>query len=135
MIPFFLYESTTGRVLATATYDERGDGAAAGTRVIAAGEIEPLTEYAPNGVKTDRPRVVMAINKTTVIGNGVDSATITMIPVGSLVSIYSGNEEFATATVTVNDGTLTMTFNAAGPYRVLVRLFPNVDTYFQVQVT
>lgn len=140
MIPFYLYESTTGRVLAIATYDERGDGAAAGTRQLAAGAIEPLTEYAPSGVKTPRPRVTLAISplvagETIVVGNSVDTATITLIPAGSLALVYKGNENFATAAIVVNDGTLTLTFDAAGTYRILIRKFPNVDNSFQVKAT
>jgi len=135
MFNFYLYESTTGRVLATAAYDERGDGAAAGTRVIATGTIAALTEYAPGGVKTARPVVAMAINKGTVIANGVDSVTITLIPVGAKVSIFKDQDQLARAIVTVNDGTLTATFDSPGLYTLFVASFPNVEVSFTVSAT
>lgn len=135
MLPLYIYETSTGRVLAAGTYDERGD-AAASARVLAFGAIDPATEYAPAGVKTARPRVTtMLINKQSVLANGADSVSITVIPVGSKVSVFKDAEDFARAIVTVNDGTLVATFEAAGNYRILVRLFPNVDVTFLVSAT
>lgn len=135
MFNFYLYESTTGRVLATAIYNNEGDGAAAGTRIIAVGEIKPSTEYAPGGVKTQRPVVAMAINKSTVVANGVDSVTITLIPVGAKVSIFKDQDALARAIVTVNDGTLIATFDTPGLYTLFITLFPNVDVLFTVTAT
>lgn len=135
MFHFYLYESTTGRVLATATYNNEGDGAAAGTRVIAAGEIAPLTQYALAGVKTQRPVVVMAISKVAVAADGIDSTNITLIPVGSKVSIFKDQDQFARAVVPVNDGILTATFDAPGVYSLFIALFPNVEVSFTVNAT
>lgn len=133
MLQLYVYETSTGRVLAQGFYDERGDGATA--RSIGLGSISPATEYVPAGVKTARPVVAMAINKNTVIANGVDSVTITLIPVGSRVSIFKDQDQLARAVVTVSDGTLVATFDTTGVYTLVIALFPNVEVSFTVTAT
>ena len=135
MIPYFIYESATGRALAVIAYDERGDGATS-TRVLAAGAIDADTEYAPGGVKTSRPRLTsMAADKQSVIGDGADAVTVSQIPSGATAAIFSDASSLPRAARVVNDGTLVVTFDAAGSYRIVVSLFPYVQVTFLVSAT
>lgn len=136
MIQFYVYDTATGRVLGTGSYDERGDGAAA--RAIVAGVINSATEYAPGGVKTARPTfnlVTLLLDKTAILADATDTATLTGVPVGTLIKVFKDAEAFPRSVVTVNDGTLLLRVDAAGVYRLQLSNFPTQDYAFTVAAT
>lgn len=136
MINFYLYESSTGRVLATGSYDERGDGAAA--RSVAAGAINPATQYAPAGVVTARPTfnfATLLLDKQNIVANAVDTATVSGIPGGTIAKIYKDQDEFPRAIVTVSDGTLLLRVDTAGSYLIVLSNFPTQQHTFRVLAT
>lgn len=134
MIPFYIYDTGNGRILALGSYDERGDGAAA--RAVAAGTINPTTEYAPGGVKTARPTVTsITLNKTTIVGNGVDTCTFSGIPTGAQVAIYKDQDFLPRAVGVITDGTLVLTVDAVGSYAIVFSGFPVQEVRFTVTAT
>jgi hypothetical protein len=132
MLNIYLYNTATGQVLATAGYDERGDGAAARTLVL--GTINPLTEYAPAGVKTARPvfSPALTIDKFAITADAVDSATISNIPAGTVAKIFKDGDSVPRAAATVNDGSLVLQVDTAGQYKIVLSNFPRQDTTFIV---
>jgi hypothetical protein len=136
MLQFFIYDTATGRVLGVGTYDERGDGAAA--RGVAVGTINPDVEYAPGGVKTARPvfnLLTLLLDKTTLVANGVDMATISGIPNGTVVEVFKDQDVFPRGVATVTDGSLQLRVDAAGVYRIVLENFPTQSYAFQVVAT
>lgn len=133
MLNFYLYETSTGRVLAVGAYDERGDGAAA--RSIGSGTINPATQYAPAGVVTARPAFNLAtllLDKQNIVANAVDTATVSGIPAGTIAKIYKDQDEFPRAIVTIADGTLLLRVDTAGVYLIVLSNFPTQQHTFKV---
>ena len=136
MINFYYYDTATGRVLATGSYNEIGDGAAA--RALASGIIDPVREYAPGGVRTARPTFNLAtllLDKSTILANGVDSATFTGVPAGTVAKVFKDQDTLPRGVTTVNDGTLVLRVDTAGVYHVLFMNFPTQDATFKVTAT
>ncbi len=136
MINFYLYETSSGRVLALGSYDERGDGAAA--RTVAGGVINPLTQYVPAGVVTARPTFNLAtllLDKQAILANAVDTATISGIPNGSIVKVYKDQDAFPRAILTIADGTLQLRVDTAGAYQIVISNFPTQQHTFNVVAT
>ena len=133
MINFYLYDSDSGRVLGTGTYDERGDGAT--NRAVKAGTINPDTEYAPGGVKTARPTfnlTTLLLDKQNIVANGVDQATISGVPAGTVVKVFKDEDKFPRGAATVNDGSVSLRVDTAGAYRIVLENFPTQVTSFTV---
>lgn len=135
MINFYYYDTATGRVLATGSYDDRGDGAAA--RAIAAGPINPATEYAPAGVKTARPLFAPAlvIDKLAIVADAVDGATITNIPVGATAKVFKDGDALPRAAIVVSDGSLVLRTDSAGSLLIVLSNFPTQEQTFTVHAT
>lgn len=136
MIHLFIHDTTTGRVLGTGSYDERGDGAAG--RAIRAGQINPLTQYAPGGVITARPTFnleLLTIDKTGILANAVDSATVSGIPADTVVKVFKDQDAVPRGVATVNDGTLVLRVDTVGVYTIELENFPIQATRFQVSAT
>lgn len=133
MLNFYLYETATGRVLATGNYDERGDGAAA--RTVASGVINAATQYAPAGVVTARPTFNLAtllLDTQAIVANAVDQATVSGIPAGTLAKIYKDQDQFPRAAVVIADGTLQLRADTAGRYLIRLSNFPTQEHTFVV---
>lgn len=136
MINFYIYDAATGRVLGVGAYDERGDGAASRTLVV--GTINADTEYAPGGVKAPRPTfdlLTLALDKETILANGVDTATLSGVPVGTLAKVFKDQDTFPRAVTTVNDGALLLRVDTAGVYRIVLSNFPAQEHAFTVIAT
>jgi len=135
MINFYYYDTGTGRVLATGSYEERGDGAAA--RALGSGVILPATEYAPGGVKTARPLFApaLAIDKLSILANVIDGATVINIPAGTVAKIYKDGDSLPRAAIVINDGSLLLQADSAGSYQVVFSNFPKQETTFTVTAT
>lgn len=135
MLPFYIYNTANGQVLGTGSYDERGDGAT--TRAVGAGVIVPATEYAPGGVRTARPvfNPAIALDKSAIIANATDAATLSAIPSGSVVRVHKDQDQFPRAVMTITDGTLVLRVDTAGRYRITVSNFPTQDAVFTVTAT
>lgn len=129
----FVYHVATGRILATADYDDTGDSGPAGPRAAAFGNVDPATIYAPNGVITARPANPAAINKAVVTADDQDAAVISNLANPSKVTVRSVLDVTAPFVADVVDGTLSITFNRAGSYEISVESFPAQDARFQVQ--
>jgi hypothetical protein len=84
------------------------------------------THYALDGALTARPLPACTLDKTTIIADGLDTATLSGIPAGSSVRVTDSN---GTTDYTVNDGameitadepgTITITVTPAFPYKPL----------------
>lgn len=134
MLNLYFYDTATGRVLGTGSYNEVGDGATA--RALVVGLIDPATEYAPGGVKTARPTFSTVVaDKLSFLANGVDGVTFTGVPANTVAKIFKDQELLPRGITTVNDGTLVLRAEAAGVYRVLFMNFPTQDMTIQVSAT
>lgn len=131
----FVYHVATGRILASADYDDATDGGPAGARAAAFGQVDPATHYAPAGVVTNRPLNPTGLDKTQVIGNEADTATLTGVPNPSVVKVQAVLELQAPTLIDVTDGTLPLTFNRAGSYDIFVQSFPAQDAKFSISVS
>lgn len=128
----FVYHVATGKILATADYDDAGDSGPPGPRAAEFGQIDPITHYAPDGEITARPANGVQLNSTVVIADGVAAAELTGVPNPSKVTVQHATEG-APFSVVVADGALSITFNRAGPYTIKVDSFPTQDVQFNVQ--
>lgn len=136
MLNFYLYETSTGRVLGVGAYDERGDGAAA--RSVASGEINPATQYAPAGVVTARPTfnfATLVIDKQTIAANAIDAATVSGVPAGTIARIFKDQDRYPRAAGVINDGTLQLKVDTAGRYLIVLTNFPTQEHTFAVVAT
>lgn len=135
MINFYYYDTANGRVLATGSYDERGDGAAA--RAVGSGLINPATEYAPGGVKTARPvfNPAPTIDKLAIAADTIDGATIANIPAGTVAKIYKDQDALPRAAIVITDGSLVLKVDTAGLYQVQLTNFPAQDVTFTVRAS
>jgi hypothetical protein len=128
----FVYHVASGRILASADYDEATDGGPAGARAAALGLVDPSTHYAPAGVITARPANATGLDKTSVVADELDVATLTGVPNPSVVTVRAITELQVPASVDVTDGTLALTFNRTGSYEVSVQSFPAQDAKFHL---
>lgn len=136
MLTFYLYETSTGRVLALGAYDERADGAAA--RSVGVGVINPATQYAPAGVVTARPTfnfATLLLDKAAILANAVDAATVSGIPAGTVARIFKDQDQYPRAAGVINDGTLQLRVDTAGRYLIVLANFPTQEHTFSVVAT
>lgn len=136
MINFYVYDTANGRVLGVGSYDETGDGAAG--RALGLGVINPATEYAPGGVKTARPTFnlsTLLLDKSTIIANATDAATISGIPVGTLAQVFKDPQTRPRAAGVISDGNIVLRVDTPGTYRVKLSGFPTQDHTFVVNAT
>lgn len=73
--------------------------------------------YISAGVVTARPASPCTIDKTSITANGLDTATISSIPVGTTALVTDAN---GTVAYTVNDGTLEITADEPGQIAITV---------------
>jgi hypothetical protein len=129
----FIYHVATGRVLATASYDEETDGGPPGERAAALGIVNPETHYAPEGAITPRPLNTANIDRVIVPANDVTPITISNVPNPSVVTIRSVTEIQAPVQATVLDGIAVITFNRPGVYDISLDSFPSQEVKFTIQ--
>lgn len=80
-------------------------------------------------VVTARPDSPITLDKTTVEADGVDTVTFSNVPAGTQVRVMGPSQ----SVITVDDGTLSITFDDVGQYAVKFDSFPEKDTVFNVE--
>lgn len=128
----FVYHFASGRVLATADYDDAGDGGPPGPRAAEFGQIDPITHYAPEGEITARPANPVQLDSTVVLADGVSALHLTNVPNPSRVTVRNILEAAPPFVADVADGFLDVTFNRAGSYSISVESFPTQDVQFNI---
>lgn len=76
-----------------------------------------FSHYVTEGVVTARPVPGCTLDKPTIDDDGIDTATLSGIPTGALVSVTDQN---GTTTYTINDGTLEVTADEPGVIDITV---------------
>lgn len=129
----FVYHVATGRILATADYDDQGDSGPPGPRAAEFGQVDPITHYVPGGEITARPANTTQLNSTVVTADGVSELLLTSVPNPSRVTVRNVLETSAPFVADVIDGELHITINRPGSYEIKVDSFPTQDVMFAVQ--
>lgn len=93
------------------------------------GDLDPEHEWAPDGVREDRPALPATISQTTFAADDEDAVTVAGLPVPCDIAIAGPSGE---TTVSVDDGELTLTADVAGTYRLSVDQWPFLP--WQVEV-
>lgn len=132
MKKFIVYRTATGEILRTgsAPDDMIAIQAIAGETVIE-GTANDITQYIAAGVVTNKPPMGCTIDKTTMIANGVEVATISGVPNPTTARV-SGP---ASSTATVTDGTLQLTFDLPGTYKVALTSLNKLPQEFTINAT
>lgn len=79
------------------------------------GTANDATQYISGGIVTNKPAIGCTIDKTTMLANGVEVATISGLPNPTQARIVGGGSN---QQVTVTDGALELTFDLTGVYKV-----------------
>ena len=87
------------------------------------GQANDMLEYVVDGVIHPRPVMPVQFDNATVPADGMSAVTLTGIPTDAMVRVRGP----ATDAFTVHDGTLEMTFDAPGSYRIGIEKFPYRD--------
>ena len=85
----------------------------------------PATHYYDAGVLTERPDNPAAINRTQIAADGVDTATVSSIPMGTVARITGPSTIWAGV---ISDGTLELTATFEGQYEIYLESSPERDT-------
>jgi len=120
MKTFTIYDPETGVIKRSGYCPDRDVGLQAqdGEEMIE-GSSDFRTQYVVSGEVVSRPPMPFYIDRDGVAIGGV--ATVTMLPVGTVVKV-DGQDE-----VVVDDGVLEFTFDTAGEYQVEMKKFPYLD--------
>lgn len=90
-------------------------------------ELSPATHYvdilADPPAAAPRLEMTVTTDKATIDADGTDTATITGIPVGALVTLEASND-FAEASETVSTGSTTVTTVHKVPHVLRIELYP-----------
>ena len=125
---FVVFDLASGRIKRTGVAMDAGGGASAAASQAEAGEgvlvgvtANPMTQYVDTSSNSvvARPSLILSIDKTTIVADGVDTATITGIPANATFAIPSRK-----LSGVISDGVLEVTSNVAGAFDVIVELFP-----------
>lgn len=128
--PFVVYDSATGLIKRVGSAMDGGGGAGTASSQAGAGEsvligvsASPETEYVDvaTGAVKPRPTLGLSIDKTTIVADGVDAATISGIPAGAQYAIIG-----TSIGGTVNDGTLEVTSAKKGKLEVIIEHPPAI---------
>ena len=92
------------------------------------GEGSGDTQYIDNGVITDRPSMNLSVDKTTIVANGTDEATISNIPSGATATCEGES-------LTIDDGELVFTADTAGIYTIKFECWPYLDEEVTINAT
>lgn len=129
----FVFHVATGRILATADYDDQGDSGPPGPRAAEFGQVDPVTHYAPAGEITARPANPVQLDSTVVSADAVTALHLTNVPNPSKVTVTNVLEVAPPFIAEVVDGFLDITFNRPGSYNIKVESFPTQDVSFAIQ--
>lgn len=102
---------------------------------IDAGDIDGSTHYidvsggrAATHALRERPRMALTLDKTTILSDGVDRATIVGLPVGATVRLRSLIQ-------TVDDGMIEITSDIDGEFQIEIEAFPSAQETLTVIAT
>jgi len=85
------------------------------------GEFDAASTYFPDGEPVLRPDNPAQLDKTSIVADGVDVATLSGVPVGAVVTLSAVG---VLERVTVDDGVLEITAELPGDYTVSIDTFP-----------
>lgn len=120
LIDVTIYQPTTGRVQGYARCVDVGlEAAYPGLAIKRGVRLDPHARYVDvaTGEPQDRPTVAVTIDKTAIAADGADTATITGVPIGAMVTI--GGETHA-----VDDGVIELQTLFVGRHRLVIDPFP-----------
>ena len=123
MSNFVIYDITTGEIVngINCLPDQMEQNVEIGQGFIeVTAFIDDAENYVLAGVITPKPPVTASIDKTTIAPDGVDTVTVTGIPMGSHVTIKGPVSQ----TGTINDGVASITVNLPGTYVITIEAFP-----------
>ena len=127
------YEITTGKILCilNCSPSQYGCNTAEDEALIDCDpSISDDTYYVSDGVVTARPATPAKIDKNTIDVDGLDEATITLLPNSTKIQNHTSGAE-----ITVTDGTLTITADSACRIILNCVSFPYLDKEFTINAT
>lgn len=143
MIQYTVYNTATGEILRTGTAMTEASaqlqGSAPGTNVVLVGS-DPVQQSIDPGSTAIVPKLLMnvggantTVNKTTIQADGVDTLTISPIPVGASYDIYlpANLGLIQPAPGIINDGSLTISASVRGIYSLKI----SFQNYMDFSVT
>lgn len=93
-------------------------------------EADDSSHYIVNDTPVPLAAQPAVLDKTSIIADGVDAATLSGLPNPSTVTLLNDYTE-----TIVTDGTLVFTADVPGKYRLKVDAFPYLDTEFTIDAT
>lgn len=127
-VRYAAYDVASGEITRIGTCRE-DDLALQGTIIAPVGDfVRDSTHYVSAGVVTPKTASAAIIDKTTIVADGVDTATISGLPNPSLLDV-NGSE------VTVTDGTLELTTSLPGSYVIRLRNPAHFEMKWKVTAT
>jgi len=129
----FIVYNAAGTILRTGNcQDETLAYQAYSGETVMEGTANDATQYIVAGVVTDKPVLGSAIDKTDMLANGVEVATISGLPNPTQALILGGGSN---QNVTVIDGTLELTFDLAGIYKVILTAINKLPQEYLINAT
>lgn len=119
----------TGRIVKSGKFDPEINKGPGESTII--GLNNDANTYVVAGVATDRPDSPVLQDKATVVADGIEEVTFSLIPNPSTIRMM-GPED---GTYTVTDGSLEISFEVSGVYIFKVESFPDKDKTFMVEAT
>jgi len=90
------------------------------------GEPDVDNDYVKDGKITARPKMAVSVDKTTILANETDKATITGIPKGTRVYIMGDDEGIC------DDGKMEILADFKGTYKVKLVCWPYLDKEIEI---
>lgn len=115
------YAARTGEILDHVNLPDRQDIFDRHNALLHTGELDGETHYLPNGIPTERPAHAVTADKTTILANGEDIATISGIADPAIVEI-AGPASFSPFELT--GGVLEFSACIPGDYEIRIEAFP-----------
>ena len=121
MADFVVYNPVNGQILRAGRCPENMVTIQAGLNELTlVGQGGDDKHYILNQIITIRPTMPIAVNKTIIVADGVDSAILTGIPENAVMTSRYGDNQ-------ITGGTVTLTNNVAETLTLKFVLFPYLD--------
>lgn len=149
-VKWTVYDSTSGEILRTGeamtVAQANLQGNTPGTKVVVVGSdpVAQKVDISNPSAPVVSARLPMTVNgtqisasKTSIIANGIDSATISPVPNGAtyLLTVPSGLGIAEYPIGTINDGSLVLTTTVPGIYTLLIQYGTNLDFTVTINAT
>jgi hypothetical protein len=115
------YAARTGRIIDTISIPDRDDDYDLHATLLYDGEADMATRYFVAGVPIDRPVMHITTDRTEIIADGADSATMTDIPEDARTLI---DGPVTAGPFPVKGGILAFSADLPGHYTIRFELFP-----------